>query len=233
MDKEKAVDALAKERPPAEGNLDRTGLSAKLDPVQSSTRSSPKSPPIESHPESDLVRAACAGDEQAFAELYKEGYWSVVRILGSELKNPMEAEEHAQWAWLRAWEKRASYQPHGSFLNWVVQIGRNHFRDENRRRKRFAEIIDRGRDLLREWTHSAEAPGPGADSAWEDKRQQLHAALAKLDDAHREIIELREYKTYSYARIAEHLGVPLGTVMSRLSAARKNLIKLCQSQPNP
>lgn len=207
-------------------------MAVNLGTVQASTREPETRRPSAPASEADLVIAACAGDEAAFAELYREGYRAVVHILYNDTKDRVKAEELSQWAWVRAWEKRHQYRPEHTFISWVLKIARNHWRDEMRRQNRFLAIVDRGRDLLREWTHSNEASDPSA-AAFEERRAIYLEAMRALKPEHRKIIELRELEEYSYAQIAELLGCPKGTVMSRLSAARQHLFKLCQPKSNP
>jgi RNA polymerase sigma-70 factor (ECF subfamily) len=73
-------------------------------------------------------------------------------------------------------------------------------------------------------------PSPEAQLLAKDGRQQLLAALATLPLIHRDVLVLREMQGLTYGEIAEATGVPVGTVMSRLSRARQELRKVLQQQ---
>jgi RNA polymerase sigma-70 factor (ECF subfamily) len=172
--------------------------------------------------DAERVRAACAGDEAAFAELYKAGYGKVVaRIIAKGFPEP---EYLAQRAWVRAWEKRETYIFKASFLSWVTAIAENLAKDDHRRRSRFERIISRSFELIQDWTHSARSAAAHEGMEHQEKRAVLFDALEQLSPAHREILELREFQGYSYDEMATILNCPKGTVMSRLNAARKQLI---------
>lgn len=176
----------------------------------------------------DLVRAACAGDEAAFAALFKAGYAITVRRLGCH--NYQDPEELAQMAWVRAWEQRERYRFTGSFLGWVIAIGKNLGRDRMRRVSIFARLLDQSKAFIEDWTHSSREGRPFSRIEGNDDLLRLEAALSQLSEKHREIIQLRELCEYSYDEIAKELNCPIGTVMSRLNSARKNLIYYIQQQ---
>jgi RNA polymerase sigma-70 factor (ECF subfamily) len=176
----------------------------------------------------DLIRAACAGDEAAFAALYKAGYKITVRRLS--LLKYQDPEDLAQMAWLRAWEQRERYRFTGSFLGWVTTIGKNLGRDRMRRVSIFARLVDQYRAFIEDWTHSSREGRPFSRIDGKDDLLRLQAAMDQLSDKHREIIQLRELCEYSYDEIAKELNCPRGTVMSRLNSARKNLIHYIQQQ---
>jgi RNA polymerase sigma-70 factor (ECF subfamily) len=67
------------------------------------------------------------------------------------------------------------------------------------------------------------SPGPLERSERGELQRLMWSCLGRLDSAHREILVLRDYQDLSYREIAEVLAVPLGTVMSRLHAARRRL----------
>jgi RNA polymerase sigma-70 factor (ECF subfamily) len=106
---------------------------------------------------------------------------------------------------------------------WLYQIVRNRVRDVKRRER------VRRHESLEAWLDQGhpEAADPTADPAADaerhDLQRQVWQAISRLSDAHREILVLRDYHDLSYREIAEVLGVPHGTVMSRLHAARNGL----------
>jgi RNA polymerase sigma-70 factor (ECF subfamily) len=77
-----------------------------------------------------------------------------------------------------------------------------------------------------------QVPPPLNPNQPSDQYDQLRAALAELSDSHREILELRYFGNCSYRDIANVLGIPEGTVMSRLYAARQALAAIYEKEPH-
>lgn len=129
------------------------------------------------------------------------------------------AREAAQEALMKAFEARASYDAQRPFYPWLYTIVRNTCFDiiaKARRRPRSAVDVER-----------MPALGPSSEEVLRRRREaiRLHAALATLNEDHREIINLRHFQMLSYAEISECLGIAEGTVMSRLFRARKALAR--------
>lgn len=142
----------------------------------------------------------------------------VLRAALGWLGDEQEAREVAQDVMLKAWAARDRYDPERPFYPWLRTIARNAARDA-RDRGRFRAVPG----LEPERVGSA-APGPDAHVMSADANRQLRAALDRLPDEQREVLVLRHFEDLSYAEIAELLGVPEGTVMSRLFRARKALV---------
>lgn len=132
-------------------------------------------------------------------------------LLGSR----QDAEDAVQQAALRAWERIAQYDPARPFKGWWFAVVRNSCFDVLRQRQRSPKT-----DLLGEIDVPAERIDVPHDGT------QLEEALLKVSDAHREILRLRYFGDLSYDEIAVALGIPKGTVMSRLHLARKALAAL-------
>lgn len=127
------------------------------------------------------------------------------------LRNRDDAEDAIQQAALRAWERIEQYDEARPFKGWWFAILRNCCFDVMRHRSKSR-------------TDSLDGVDPPDDREsgpldWES----LDAGLGRLAPAHQEILHLRYYGALSYADLAEALGIPRGTVMSRLHLARKAL----------
>ncbi len=127
------------------------------------------------------------------------------------LKNRDDAEDMVQQAALRGWERIGQYDEARPFKGWWFAILRNCCFDVMRHRTK----------------NRADSLG-GVDPA-DDREagpldwESLEAGLARLTPAHREILRLKYYGALSYVDLAEALGIPKGTVMSRLHLARTAL----------
>src|SRR5581483_11614627 len=161
-----------------------------------------------------LVELAQAGDLTAFAQLYTRYFQRLVRFASKRVGDVHEAEEIAQEAFARAYRALPDFAGERRFYPWMTVIASRLCVDTIRRRGRVevGEILDAGVDE------------PGFDRLDVDGDvQKLNLALSRLNDRHREILELRERQGWSYQHIADHLEVSLGTVEALLWRARKAL----------
>jgi RNA polymerase sigma factor (sigma-70 family) len=143
------------------------------------------------------------------------------------LRDAHEAEDAVQDAYLKAYEALPQYRG-GSSAAWLLKIVRNTCLTMLRRRKGRSNVIVL-RDMLSD-------DDPLLRSALRDvtsvperqviakaEQEAVRAALAGLPEHYREIVVLREFEDMSYQEIADITQLPIGTVMSRLSRARRAL----------
>ena len=140
----------------------------------------------------------------------------------SLLGNREDAEDALQEALLKAHRGLARYDRSRGFKAWWFAIVRNCCRDLQRSRARRPPTIP---------VEAADMPA-GDPSAWEasERRGMLRSAIGQLSPAHREIVQLRYFGDCSYQEIATALAIPVGTVMSRLHAARRALAASCERE---
>jgi RNA polymerase sigma-70 factor (ECF subfamily) len=163
----------------------------------------------------DLVSASLRGDRLAFSELvnrYREGAISVVYRMTAD---PQLAEEAAQEAFIRAWQRLCSYNPLFPFRSWIFSIAVHAAQDVLRNTHKEVDI-----DQLPLETPRGK---PEAELEAKERRAQVQQAVLALPQASRAVLILREYEGLSYQEIAAALDIPLGTVMSRLNYARGQL----------
>lgn len=156
------------------------------------------------------------GDPRAFGWLLTRYRDRVVRLAAHVLRNPDEAEDAAQEAFVRAFRGLRGYSGRSSFYTWLYHI---------------AVRVCLDRRKLRRWT--AETPladelagGPREVAA---DRLVVEALLDRLSPPMRAALVLREMDGLEYGEIAEVLDIPMGTVRSRLSAARAQFRELYQA----
>ena len=162
--------------------------------------------------ELELIKQAQQGDRRAFGQLvrlHREGAVNVVyRMCGdAEL-----AEEAAQEAFIRAWTNLPKYQPRSPFRNWLYRIATNVAVDVLRSQK---ETVDVETVYL-----PSTDEGPEELAETRERGERVRQAVLSLPQASRSVLVLREYEGLSYKEIADTLGIPIGTVMSRLNYAR-------------
>jgi len=178
-------------------------------------------------PAEDLVRAACAGDHDAFGAVFRLLYGRVHRTVWGILGDEAEAHDVAQESWIKAWERRARFNFTSTFSTWVHRIAVNTALDALRRRSRLRRrfrsflgglaLADRAREL------PAGEPGPDRQLEQRELGRAIAQAVEALPEEQRVVLVLREFEDYSYEEIARAVGCQPGTVMSRLHLARKKL----------
>jgi RNA polymerase sigma-70 factor (ECF subfamily) len=143
------------------------------------------------------------------------------------LRDPQEAEDAVQDSYLKAYEAFDQYAG-GSGAAWLLKIVRNTSLSMLRSRNSRGNIVVlkdlSGRDDAGRSPIAADSsPLPDRALIAKDEQEQLRLLLAELPEIYREVIVLRELEEMTYQQIADITGVPVGTVMSRLSRARSAL----------
>lgn len=164
-------------------------------------------------PDPDLIRAAGAGDTSAFEELV-HGYQSHVwRFLRHLLGDPDLAEDVTQETFVRIYRRLETFRFHSKFSTWVFQVARNAGIDAIRARQRRQRLLE----VLGPRPYS-EPPPVG------EMRVEIEAALQSLSPKLREAFVLIEALGLTYREAGAAIGVPEGTVKSRVYHARERLL---------
>jgi RNA polymerase sigma-70 factor (ECF subfamily) len=172
--------------------------------------------------EKDLVQRWRRGDRDAFGDLVR-GYMSDAYLIALGFAgNSEDARDLSQDAFIRAFQARAQFEEGRPFYPWFYRILRNRCLNFIKRESKKHEPLFYDDDPDRERFPSA-TPSPLDSLEKEERLRFLRAAIQELSFDHREIIVLKNFNGYSYERIAGTLGIPIGTVMSRLYYARKML----------
>lgn len=172
----------------------------------------------------ELILRAQSGERQAFGELtrrhMRRAYYAALGLVGSH----EDALDLSQEAFARAYRARRTIDPELPFYAWLYQILRrlcfNFVRDRRARRERLSGAAAW---LAEQAAERAGWADPERSLARGEAGRRVQAAIERLADRDREILVLREFEGLRYKAIAELVGIPLGTVMSRLYAARRRL----------
>ncbi len=159
-----------------------------------------------------LIRQAQRGDRRAFGELVRRHREGTINVVYRMCGDAALAEEAAQEAFIRAWTNLPKYKPRSPFRNWLYRIAVNVARDALRRER---PSVDMDSVVV-----ASPERGPEAAAEVEESSQRVRQAVLNLPPASRSVLVLREYENLSYREIADTLGIPIGTVMSRLNYAR-------------
>jgi RNA polymerase sigma-70 factor (ECF subfamily) len=167
--------------------------------------------------ELDLIVQAQQGDRQAFSELVRHHREGVVMVVYRLCGDVNVAEDAAQEAFIRAWKHLPGYQPRAPFRNWLYRIATNVALDALRAER---DTVD-----VEELPLAASGDGPESTVESIERAENVRQAVLALPPASRIVLVLREYEGLSYQEIADTLDIPIGTVMSRLSYARKLMLQ--------
>lgn len=169
--------------------------------------------------EAELIRRSLAGDGDAFGILVERYQGLAINISYRMIGELPLAEDLAQEAFLKAWLNLSSFRGESTFRSWLGRIVTNSTIDYVRRQARFPGSHEH-------WV--AQIDTPAALIMQEETRERVRSAVLSLPMHCRAALVLREYEELSYKEIAQALGIPLGTVMSRLNYARNRLRELLE-----
>lgn len=174
----------------------------------------------------DTVHAARSGEEWAFNVLVEQYRAAAERLAQQILRTEEAAADAVQEALIKAYRAMPRFQD-GNFRSWLLRIVTNTCYDHLRRQKRRSAL---SLDETAEWA-SLDVPGhilaatenPETVVLQQEQLRLLLQAIDNLPAWHRNVVVLIDVQGYDYNEAADHLGLPLGTVKSRLSRARSAL----------
>jgi RNA polymerase sigma factor (sigma-70 family) len=172
----------------------------------------------------ELIRKCRAGDQQFYEPLVRAHEAEARRVALGILRDPDAASDATQEAFIKAYRALAGFELGRPFRPWLLRIVRNQCRDMLRRGNAGPEL-ERITPLLEESAGSES--GSGSDVERSEARRAakdvLWAGLGRITVEHREVLVLKELEGLSYGEVAAALGIPEGTVASRLYHARRAL----------
>jgi len=209
---------------------DRDARTSKLDRPPTSEGSPTKPEPRDSNAERDqaLVLAAQSGDREAFRGLYEVYHRRAFAVALGVVKNPEDATDIVQEAFVKVHKHLASFQGTSSFYTWLYRIVMNLAIDHIRRSKKSRQVdyqdgVAREEDDATGLSPSIGTANPRKAVLQRELSDAIQAALDELPEYHRAVIVLREIEGLSYEEMSEALEVPKGTIMSRLFHARRKM----------
>ena len=178
----------------------------------------------------ELIKNCKAGDEKAFAKVVRHSQKKVFNISYRMLGNMEEAKDLAQEVFISVFESIKGLREEEKFDAWVTQITLNHCRNRWKYLKRRQYFNS---DSLDDPVETEDGPMPRSvgdpsgnpETLYEKKmiQQIIQKGLLKLNEDQRELIVLRDLQGFSYEEIGELLGLPEGTIKSKLHRARMSL----------
>lgn len=172
----------------------------------------------------EMLASAASGDEVAWRGIVDTYVARVFGLIRSQCGDSDLAEEITQSTFCTVAAKLRDYQEVGRFESWLFRIAMNRLRDEMRRRKRHASPMDEAPMASLAVPDPRSEPGQGAGRGTDAGTARiLRDAIASLNEADREIINLRHVGGLSFKQLADALNEPLGTLLARHHRALKKL----------
>jgi RNA polymerase sigma-70 factor (ECF subfamily) len=169
-----------------------------------------------------LIAQCLAGDQAAWDAIVRQNWRKVFNVAYKFVGKHDEAEDLTQDIFLKIFKALDTFDRRANFQTWIVSISRNlcidHYRSVRKERQTIARDVDAS-DLQPATTER----GPYAVAEHQDLRAQLRQALEKLPVTLRTAVVLRDLQELSYQEIADRLGLPEGTVKSRINRGRIEL----------
>ncbi len=168
----------------------------------------------------DIMARVARGDDSAFATLYDRTSAKVFGLVKRVVRDPAQAEEVSQEVYLQVWRQAARFdRAAGSGLAWVLTLAHRRAVDRVRSAQAAAD-----RDVRAAELDIAPAHDQVAEAVEERlEAEQVRRCLEGLTQLQRESVTLAYYQGFTYAEVGTTLGVPLGTVKSRM---RDGLVRL-------
>jgi RNA polymerase sigma-70 factor (ECF subfamily) len=172
----------------------------------------------------ELVRRAQRNERGAFDLLVLKYQHKVVKLVARLLRDPTEAEDVAQEAFVKAYRALGSFRGDSAFYTWLYRIAVNTARNAIASRQRRpidyeAELSESEQSNLASRLRHTDTPEAAALS--EEIRLTVNQAIEQLPEDLRTAIVLREVEGLSYEEIAAAMDCPVGTVRSRIFRARE------------
>ena len=167
-----------------------------------------------------MVEQMAQGNHSALSQLYDQTSGILYSLALRIVRNTEDAEETLHDAYLRAWRYASAYSDQrGSVLSWLVLMTRTSAIDRLRATKRHnsAHSLDEYYD--------AESPlaSPENEVVSNQKAHRIRIAMRELSPEQKEAIELAFFGGLSHSELAEHLGVPLGTIKTRIRSGLQRM----------
>jgi len=177
-----------------------------------------------------MWRVQMQDDPEAFAILVKRWEGPIQNLCTRMLGDLHRGEDLAQEAFARVFAKRKEYEPRGKFSTFLWRVALNLCYDELRRRDRRRETSLEGVFDNDEPDGPTDDLSPDISLAREETAEQVRGALMKISETYRSVLILRHYEDLKFCEIADVLGIPEGTVKSRMAEGLSQLARLLASK---
>jgi RNA polymerase sigma-70 factor (ECF subfamily) len=176
------------------------------------------------HLDEELVARVQQGDKKAYDLLVIKYQHKIVQLVNRYLKDPSEAQDVAQEAFIKAYRAIGSFRGDSTFYTWLYRIAintaKNYLVSRNRRSSQF-EVDIQDAEATENAPQLQGIDTPERLLMNDEIAKAIRSAIDNLPDEMRTAIMLREFEGMSYEEIAEAMDCPVGTVRSRIFRARE------------
>ena len=196
------------------------------------------SPATSSSTPDRLIEECLAGNQAAGESIVRQHWRKVFNLAYKFVGKHDEAEDLTQDIFLKIFKALATFDRRANFQTWIISISRNlcidHYRSVRKERETIAREVDPST-----LSPASKEIGPLKALEHQDVRDLLRRALEQLPETLRTAVVMRDLKELSYQEIADELGLPEGTVKSRINRGRLELarqvrrLQASQARPRP
>ena len=171
-----------------------------------------------------LISRFQSGDENAYVELVNRYKDKLTNFVFYFLKDEEHSEDIVQETFIRLYEKKHYYKEIAKFSTWIYTIARNLANTELRKKSRTKIMyLSQMNNNKKDYELKSSDPELNKNIENEFLMKEIHAAIDKLPENYKSVIILRDIQGLDYEQISNIIGVPLGTVKSRINRARLQL----------
>lgn len=171
-----------------------------------------------------MWRVRTEDDPEAFAQLVARWQKPIQNLCARMTGDPHRGEDLAQETFARLFARRKNYEPTGKFSTFLWRMALNICYDELRKLKRRGEFsLDEHDDDSAPFDLEAGGPAPDSQLVEGERAEAVRRALVELAEPYRVVVVLRHYEGLKFREIGDVLGIPEGTVKSRMSEALSQL----------
>jgi len=172
----------------------------------------------------ELIERCLKGDQTAWDQIVRQHWRKVFNLAYKFVGRHDEAEDLTQDIFPKIFKALHTFDRRANFQTWLISISRNlcidHYRSVRKERETMARDVDAS-----ELTPVSRERGPHGQLEQLDLKHLIRLALAELPPTLRQAVVLRDLQEFSYQEIADQLGLPEGTVKSRINRGRLELAR--------
>ena len=171
-----------------------------------------------------LISRFQSGDENAYVELVNRYKDKLTNFVFYFLKDEEHSEDIVQETFIRLYEKKHYYKEIAKFSTWIYTIARNLANTELRKKSKTKIMyLSQMNNHKKDYDLKSSDPDLNMNIENEFLMKKIHASIDKLPENYKSVIILRDIQGLDYGQISNIVGVPLGTVKSRINRARLQL----------